>query len=526
MRVLLTFAILLSQFVILNSQIETCFFDQFQIQLEENNPSYSLQVEDFDKQLRELQDQTSRAVDETILTVPVVIHVIHLPEDSVIGSGSNISNQRINDGIAYLNSAYRNINTYSGGPYYSNSGISSDDVKIEFCLAQQDTNGAAFDGVFRTSSPLSDLKANEGTDHDPSLTQERYMQSLSNQPSDSYLNIWLVNTICAYEGVNCGISGYAYFPNAHGLAHDGIIMRSTFWGTDEEDAKVQIHEVGHYLGLYHTFQGSCSETDCQTGGDRVCDTPPDSSTGAICGNNTNSCSNDSSIANSPFASDVEDIYENYMDYGSMTCQNTFTPGQKERMRNALQTTRGSLLNSVACQAVGVLPIEGIRLDGEQEKNEVILIWEIEGTEEEATFVIEKSYDGVHFVDMHQTEKFFYTDNNLSLGYNYYRIKYENLDGGLLYSNVLAFTFKEATSANIHPNPVLGNEIFITLNQLIRPQLEWELFDVNGRQFTFPNSNSEIINLQEIRLILPNISNGVYYLKEKNHRIAPIRFVKL
>ncbi|MEL6867764.1 MAG: M43 family zinc metalloprotease, partial [Bacteroidota bacterium] len=37
----------------------------------------------------------------------------------------------------------------------------------------------------------------------------------------------------------------------------------------------------HYLGLYHTFQGGCTNNDCTTDGDRVCDTPPDQSTAVV-----------------------------------------------------------------------------------------------------------------------------------------------------------------------------------------------------------------------------------------------------
>ena len=65
------------------------------------------------------------------------------------------------------------------------------------------------------------------------------------------------------------------------------------------------HEIGHYLGLDHTFANGCANADCMLDGDRVCDTPPDNSPSfAPCG--INSCNTDSP--------DLPDDTENYMDY--------------------------------------------------------------------------------------------------------------------------------------------------------------------------------------------------------------------
>ncbi|MEM8889454.1 MAG: PKD domain-containing protein, partial [Bacteroidota bacterium] len=165
----------------------------------------------------------------------------------------------------------------------------------------------------------------------------------------------------------CGVAGYAYLAGAHGASYDGIVNEARWWGSSNHASKVHIHEFGHYLNLYHTFndpdgggvKSPCENGDCLSNGDYVCDTPPDNSSSAVnCNSNgtANTCSTDvdDTSANNPFTSDVNDMYENYMDYGYQSCQNTFTDGQKERMRVALTTTRSSLLNSA-----GAIPVSSV-----------------------------------------------------------------------------------------------------------------------------------------------------------------------
>ncbi|HIA36889.1 MAG TPA: hypothetical protein EYN89_09245, partial [Flavobacteriales bacterium] len=124
------------------------------------------------------------------------------------------------------------------------------------------------------------------------------------------------------------------------------------------NSSVHIHEAGHYLGLYHTFEGGCTNNDCLNDGDRVCDTPPDNSTSNVsCNAIVNTCSTDDDdlSANNPFRpianggiGDQNDFIKNHMDYGDIACHNSFTDGQRDRMRTALTTSRYSLLQSKGC----------------------------------------------------------------------------------------------------------------------------------------------------------------------------------
>jgi hypothetical protein len=129
-------------------------------------------------------------------------------------------------------------------------------------------------------------------------------------------------------------------PARQGDSTDGIVV-SKF-------GPVLAHEMGHYLGLYHTFEGGCNNRDCQLNGDRVCDTPPDNTyMPSSCINPGNTCSSDtfSNYSNGYFPIDVPDQVTNFMDYGNFNCSNEFTEGQAVRMRSAIATLRNALLQN-------------------------------------------------------------------------------------------------------------------------------------------------------------------------------------
>lgn len=85
---------------------------------------------------------------------------------------------------------------------------------------------------------------------------------------------------------------------------------------------VLVHEVGHWLGLYHTF-GPTNSTGTPCGDDFIADTPP------TAGSGIDPCN--------LFLQDCEpgviENVNNFMDYSS--CRSMFTPGQTARMRGVL-----------------------------------------------------------------------------------------------------------------------------------------------------------------------------------------------
>jgi hypothetical protein len=92
------------------------------------------------------------------------------------------------------------------------------------------------------------------------------------------------------------------------------------------------HEVGHWMGLYHTFQGGCTD------GDLVADTPAtQENSGCPIGND--SCPDEAGL----------DMIENFMDYTDDSCMDTFTTGQFTRMQTMWNTERAGSSCYVNCE---------------------------------------------------------------------------------------------------------------------------------------------------------------------------------
>lgn len=335
----------------IEAQARFCGNHQLHQQLMATDADYAARYESgkttIAKATRKLWDsQTTMEKDEevTVLTIPVVLHIVHHPTNSV-GEGSNIAVSQIEAGMEQLNNAFRNV-----GFYDPSSGV---DVEIEFCLASKDPNGFDTNGINRIPSFTYDVI-------DMAIEEPALKDNTARWDPNRYMNIWIVDEICDFSLTTnpCDVAAYAYLATEHGLGHDGVVTEDAFFGADQDETKILVHEIGHYLNLYHPFYQGCKNDDCLTDGDFVCDTPPDASLlFTSCASSNNSCTTDidDNSPNNPFRAtflgglgDQNDMIENYMDYGHRSCQSIFTPGQKERMQLSLSTLRASLLDSDGC----------------------------------------------------------------------------------------------------------------------------------------------------------------------------------
>lgn len=253
-----------------------------------------------------IQEELQKKSNHDTMVIPVVVHVFHQ------GGSENISFAQIESAIEVLNEDFgRMVGTSGFG-----NGV---DTKVLFKLAQLDPNGNCTNGVVRIYSSLTNHK-----------TYERpLLKEVSFWDNQKYLNIYVVKSIPG------GTLGYSSFPGAP-AEEDGLVVRHNYFGRTGTAAsslgRTVTHEVGHWLGLYHTFNNGCG-TDVCSDGDYVCDTPPVATANFGC-TSSNSCSNDSP--------DLPDQIENYMDYTSETCSNMFTAGQADRIHASLTSLRTNI----------------------------------------------------------------------------------------------------------------------------------------------------------------------------------------
>jgi len=213
--------------------------------------------------------------------VPVWVHVIR----SNTGAGDVTDNQ-IQQQITLLNSTY--------GP----AGFS-------FALAGVDrTNNSTWYSMGQGSSAETQAK------------------NALRKGGKETLNIYTGN-------LGGGLLGWATFPSSYNSSpkYDGVVvLNASFPGGNAVPYNLGmtgVHEVGHWMGLYHTFQGGCSKQ-----GDLVSDTPPEKSAAFGCPEGRNTCP----------AAGVDPIH-NFMDYTDDACMNNFTAGQAERMHGMMTTYR-------------------------------------------------------------------------------------------------------------------------------------------------------------------------------------------
>jgi hypothetical protein len=265
-----------------------------------------------------------------VVYLPIVVHVVHMGEP--IGEGPNLSVQRIRRQIEILNEDFRKKEGTRGYNDHPDGG----DAKIEFVLAKKDPEGNPINGINRINEIIIDVPV-------LGYNQNHYAQYAYWDPNQ-FINIW---TTPLQDSVQCLALGIASAPETdlpgseflsfpqEGDA-EGILINWAHFGESNIDCHARLgrtltHEMGHYLGLLHTW----GIRDCDT--NDYCDDTP-----AV---------DKAVFGKVPFigCAGEEVMIGNYMNYSHDEVMNIFTHDQIARMHYVLTNHpgRNALLTSLA-----------------------------------------------------------------------------------------------------------------------------------------------------------------------------------
>ena len=335
----------------------------------QKNPQYKNTVETYFNDLKEwLKDNPNTK--NTVITIPVVVHVVHKQSHN-LGIGTNIPQIQIDDAIRILNEDYRRMNPEFPNPPRNTFTSYAGDTELEFCLATTDENGNSTIGVTRTSTTKTSFDADDNTDSN--AMKRTATGGKDGWDALKYLNIWICNLTNSQGGQTLG---YAYLPGQQSQSwtawRDGLVVDYAYFGTvgnaasaSQNDGRTPTHEIGHYLGLRHTFceqedaQGNsiCCDNDNNSSGGYVDDTPASKNIywGSVNTSTNNNTCNDTQYSNA-FTSDVLDMDENYMSYAFTTwmfshkqinvMDYTMSASTGQGGRAALKTSNGCMISGV------------------------------------------------------------------------------------------------------------------------------------------------------------------------------------
>jgi hypothetical protein len=228
---------------------------------------------------RSASEQTA-AMGTKPLTVPTYFHVIH------DGATGNLSKATVRKQMKVLTDTF-------------NARLGGFDTNVSFDLKK----------IIRTDNATWYRQSTE-------VAVERKMKRALRKGGPNVLNVYSAD-------LGDSLLGWATFPSEYKSAPkmDGVVIHdgSVPGGAIENYnlGYTATHEVGHWMGLYHTFQGGC-----EAPGDHVADTPFEAEPASGCPEGADTC-----------PADGTDPIHNFMDYSYDNCMTEFTGGQNRRMRN-------------------------------------------------------------------------------------------------------------------------------------------------------------------------------------------------
>ncbi len=236
------------------------------------------------------------ALARTVVTIPIIFHMFTNTENNVVVG--SVPKAAFQSQIKVMNAAYKSVG-----------------IKFSLYKIKTYSNSVYFRSC---DSKVSEMKTATGTSN------------------EKYLNVWVCDS--QYLGVATFPWSSSESSKLHGVVLDYLALPPASGYTPlaaYNEGDTLVHEVGHFFGLYHTFQGGCN------GGDEVSDTPAEASPAY-----GKPCLTSPALDTCPTIAGVDPV-QNYMDYTDDLCMNQFSPLQKARMRTMLLQYKPTMANGGA-----------------------------------------------------------------------------------------------------------------------------------------------------------------------------------
>jgi hypothetical protein len=263
------------------------------------------------------------AISQT-LVIPTVVHVVYR------NASQDLSDEAVRRVLDTVNMNFKGIS-----PNQVVSRLIFDSLiantEIQLRLATRDTAGNPTTGIVHQQVSYTPLLGdlNFGRSNSPAWDDTRY------------LNLWIIfggPGSAIMGGLSSGPTNTTPPPSGFALRPYGITVNHDA-GTYMMFCNYITHEAGHFFGLFHTFtEDYIDDTPCSS--DAGLDTTQACNPAYL---TLNTCSAEAAFWN---GINPPDMIENFMAYHAV-CAKMFTKGQKQRMRNAVNTSMpGILANSI------------------------------------------------------------------------------------------------------------------------------------------------------------------------------------
>ena len=288
-----------------------------------NIPGYKAQMEakkaaidaDLQTKMQNMAAKTSTLPASYTFTIPTVFHILHM------NGSENISDASCIAALNQVNKDYarKGADTTQIDPLYEPLYVNS---HIQLQLAKKDPYGNCTNGIVHHYNVNTNWEQNDIYNFEYSTV------GTYNWNSSKYLNIYIVKNIISGDPNQQGIIvGYTYKPGtAPNTGADAIVYRHDF--LSGLNARSLSHELGHWLGLGHTFgDGNSAGSIC--GNDDIADTPATSGFFSTCPLPYTALNDSCDPGNRP-------NINNIMDYSG--CPMMFTQGQTTKMRGICESS--------------------------------------------------------------------------------------------------------------------------------------------------------------------------------------------